>query len=106
MVVPVGQVVAADDERDEEQGVDERAGAVAGRAASDQGAEVLEAEGDVREEEACAGDEVQDDVPVAQRLLDEDRAGEPDAEDDPRRPKSDAERPTFTSSEPTRPSVA
>ncbi len=62
--MPHPEVVEAEHERDEEQGVERRTRAVAGGPLPDQGTEILEAEYQVEQEQGDAQDDVEQDVRV------------------------------------------
>src|SRR5213078_425557 len=82
MVAARGDVIAAHHQQDEEERVDEGAGAVARRALAEEAPELLEAEGQVGEQEPPARDQVQHDVGVVQGPLDDERTHEAEGQEE------------------------
>jgi hypothetical protein len=80
MVPSVADVVQADEQRDEEQAVDGRAGAISRGALADEAAQVLHAEREVRDDQERADAEMQPDDGVVEAEV----GIEPEAEDQAR----------------------
>src|SRR5262249_54401061 len=81
-VMPHPEVVEADHERDEEEGVEGRTRPVSGGPLPDQGAEVLEAEYQVEEQEGGTQHDVEQDVRVGGGRGDERRGDEAEGEEE------------------------